>query len=140
MKLKSSDNKLTYTAAILNAISDDKSLALFDTIALADCYSDILLTKTKLTRTQYYSRISSLIKDGLVKRKNGKYCLTSLGKVVYNAKTIIDGALNHYWKLKAIDSLELANDNLLLTKEEFTKLVDSLIDNQKIKGIITKSF
>jgi CheY-like chemotaxis protein len=39
-----------------------------------------------------------------VTRKNKKYCLTSLGKIVYGLQTTTQNALNNYWKLKAIDS------------------------------------
>src|SRR5919197_3429876 len=68
---------------ILNAVSDDKALVLFKTIALANYRSDSLRSKTKLTRKQFYSRISNLIRIGLVKRNNGKYSLTACGRVIY---------------------------------------------------------
>ena len=65
---------------ILNALSDDKALDIFKIIALSNCDSNILLRKTKLTLKQYYSKMDSLIKSGLVRKKDGKYCLTSFGK------------------------------------------------------------
>ena len=120
---------------ILNAISDDKALVLFKTIALANYRSDSLRSKTKLTRKQFYSRISNLIRIGLVKRNNGKYSLTACGKVIYYAQEELIGvAIRDYWKLKAIDSIELSDNEF--SKEEYAKLVDSLIDNQKIKEIL----
>jgi hypothetical protein len=126
---------------VLSAISNEQSLDLFRTIALATGNGGvILITNTKLTRKQYYSRMSEMVKSVLIKRKNGRYFLTSLGKVVYEAKTIIQSALNDYWKLKAIDSLEASiNDdyNTELPVEERSNIFDSLlIDNQKIKEII----
>jgi len=118
---------------ILGAISDDRSLLLFNTIALSNSESsDILLAKLKLTRKQYYSRMSELVKANLVNRKNGQYFLTSLGKIVYDAQTTIRKAIANYWKLKAIDELEL-NDGGEMPKEEYNKIIDSLIDNDKIK-------
>jgi predicted transcriptional regulator len=119
---------------ILSAISDDKALTLFKTIAFENTYSDTLLNRTKLSHKQYYSRIADLIKAGLVKRKSGRYSLTAYGKIVYDAHTLVEDAINNYWKLKAIDSLEPKD----LSKDEYDKVVNTLIDNKnnKIKEII----
>ncbi len=118
---------------VLSAISDKDSLKLFRYIADTDGDSDTLRDKTKLTRKQYYSRISRMTRVGLVKRKNGKHSLTAFGKVVYDAERIIDKAISNYWKLKAIDSLDLSKD---LPKEEKIKLIDNLLDNKEIKEIL----
>jgi hypothetical protein len=55
--------------------------------------------------------------------------------VIYNAQTVIEKAVNNYWRLKAIDSLEISND---LPEEERRKLIDSLLDNNQIKEILYK--
>ena len=78
------------------------------------------------------SRMTSV---GLIKRKNGKYFLTSLGKVVYQAEAMIEGALNDYWKLKAIDSLETSINSAGLP-DDGRKILDTLIDNRHIKEIL----
>ena len=118
---------------VLSAISDKDSLKLFRYIADTDGDSDTLRDKTNLTRKQYYSRISRMTRVGLVKRKNGKHSLTAFGKVVYDAERIIDKAISNYWKLKAVDSLDLSKD---LPKEEKIKLIDNLLDNKEIKEIL----
>jgi predicted transcriptional regulator len=125
---------MTSIINILSAISDDKALTLFKTIAFENNNSDTLLNKTKLTRKQYYSRIADLVKAGLVKRKSGRYFPTAYGKIVYDAHTLVEKAINNYWKLKAIDSL----DSKDLSKDEYAKVVNTLIDNNnnKIKEII----
>src|SRR5919109_5069976 len=115
---------------VLAAISDKESLELFRYIASKNGDSDRLRTETNLTRKQYYSRLSRMTKAGLVRRKNGKHSLTAFGKVVYDAETTIEKAINSYWKLKAIDSLELSDE---LPKEERIKLIDNLLDNNDIK-------
>ena len=120
---------------ILRTISDKKALYLFETIALVKPSSDILIAKTQLTRKQYYSRMSNLMKRGLVKRKNRKYTLTSFGKVVYDIHIIIEKVItNYYWKLKAFDLVEVTNSGL--SKEEHNKILDALIDNEDIKQLI----
>ena len=118
---------------VITAISDKESLELFRIIAINSEDSDGLRTKTNLTRKQYYSRLSRMTKVGLVKRKKGMHSLTAFGKVVYDAQTIIEKAVNNYWRLKAIDSLEISND---LPEEERIKLIDSLLDNKHIKEIL----
>ena len=122
--------------AVLQALSDKRASNILKNIASSDSNSDILITQLKLTRKQYYSRMSCLIKAGLVKRQKGRYLLTAFGKVIYSAQvnleTKIENALTNYWKLKAIDSLEMPS------REETDKVISVLIDNQEIKGILTK--
>ncbi|MER3408383.1 MAG: hypothetical protein C4292_06620 [Nitrososphaera sp.] len=127
--------KTQTTATILRTISDDKSMDLFRTIASGSIDSESLKGKTKLTRKQYYSRLSRMTKAGLVRKKSGKYTLTAFGKVVYDSQATVDSALSNFWKLKAIDSLEMSNE---LPKEEQQKLIDTLLDNKELKGILVK--
>jgi hypothetical protein len=123
---------------ILKSISDDKGLILFNTIALANGESEIQIRKMGLTSKQFYSRISKLTKADLIKRKYGRYSLTVLGRVVYEAHTTIGKALTYYWKLKAIESIE-TSPSIELPKDDLAKLVDTLIDNHQIKDIIRKT-
>jgi hypothetical protein len=78
--------------------------------------------------------MSSLTEAGLVKREKGKYLLTEFGKVIYSAHVNLEGkiesALNNYWKLKAIDSLEISS------RQERSQVISALIDNQEIKSIL----
>ena len=126
-------------AEFIKLISDDKSLLIFNTIFLASGdSSDILINQLKLTRKQYYSRITRLVKAGLVKRQKGRYFLTSFGKVVYDAQRLLGNAVKNYWKLKAIDSLGVTNDNI--PKEERDKIIDQMINNREIKEILLSKF
>ena len=122
-------------ANILKAIADDKSLVLFNAIAIAGGDSDILITRLGVTRKQFYARISALQKTGLISRRNRQYVLTSLGLIVYDAQLMIGKAINTYWKLKAIDSLEIEHR---LPADERNKIIDTLIDNQDIIKILVK--
>lgn len=123
-------------ASVLRTIADDMSLELFKTIAEGNTIeSTTLRDKAKLTRKQYYSRLSRMAKAGLVKKKAGKYFLTAFGKIVYDTQLTVENALTSYWKLKAIDSLELSTE---LPIEERKKLIDTLLDNAQIKEILVK--
>lgn len=120
-------------ADILESISDEKALALFKTIALAKPNSGILITKTQLSRKQYYSRMSVLMRSGLVKRDNGRYALTAFGKVIYDIEITIEIALENLWKLRAVDLVQVEE---ALSKEEQTRILDTLIDSAKIKEVL----
>jgi predicted transcriptional regulator len=122
--------------SLLYVFSDKEASNIFKSIASAQSNSDILITQLKLTRKQYYSRMSRLIQAGLVKRQKGRYLLTAFGKVIYSAQlnleVKIENALNNYWKLKAIDSLEMPS------REETEKVISVLIENDEIKSVLMK--
>jgi hypothetical protein len=127
---------------ILKKISDDKALTLFNSIAVSDGHGYIRLREMNLSTKQYYSRLSSLMNAGLIRRDNGKYSLTLVGKIVYDALLNVGKALSYYWKLKAIESIEMSSSSSLpgagLSKEELTQLVNALIDNHFIKDLLIK--
>jgi len=134
--MTSSKNTTTITD-VLKTIADDKSLVLFNTNALSNGDTDICISALELTRKQYYSRLSALLKAGLVKRERGKYSLTTFGIIVYNIQETIGKAADQYWKLKAIDSIR-ASGNGALPQEQFHTIIDKLITNQEIKNILLK--
>lgn len=124
--------------SILKKISDDKALTLFNSIAVSDGDKYIPLKEMNLTTKQYYSRISGLLNAGLIKRHKGKYSLTLLGKIVYDSHMTIGKTLFYYWKLKAIESIEMSS-GASLPEEELTQLINALIDNHQIKDILLKT-
>ena len=120
---------------ILEAISDVKSLKLFNSIATKGGNSEDLSVQLKLSRKEYYSRMSRLMKTGMVKRKNGKHFLTAFGKVIYDAQVTVKKAVESYWKLKAIDSIYLSDE---ITVKERDKLIQTLVDHVEIREILSK--
>jgi len=125
------------TIDVLSAISDERSLLLFKTIAHANSErrsSEILVSTLNLRSKQYYSRMSSLIKAGLVKRQKGKYFVTTFGSVIFDAHLLLGNAVKYYWKLKAIDSLGVTNDSKM-PKDQRKKIIEELIDNRQLKDI-----
>jgi hypothetical protein len=79
-----------------------------------------------------------LTKAGLIKRNQGGYSLTSLGRVVRNVNTTLEQALSYYWKMKAIELIPLSLP-AGLSREDLTNLIKSLIDDPEIREIVTKS-
>lgn len=120
----------------LRAIADQKAADIFKCIAITNQNSDIVITKLKLTRKQYYSRTSVLTKAGLIKRKKGRFFLTAYGRIIYNTlmnfEAIVESAADNYWKLRALDYLKSSS------KDTRKEIVSELIDNQDIKSILLK--
>jgi hypothetical protein len=134
IEVNNSSSKISLSD-VIKSISDDKSLSIFKTIADVDSNGEInLKRKSGLTRKQYYSRLSTIMATGLIKRQSGRYSLTAFGRVVYCCMMICQTALNNYYKLRAIDSVEGSD----FSNEDFMKFVDVLIDNQKIKEFLTE--
>ena len=74
-------------ADILNAISDDKSLLLFNTIAVTNGETEIQVRRMGLTLKQYYSRMAKLTKADLVTSSTAGLPKEELSKLV---DTLID--------------------------------------------------
>jgi hypothetical protein len=94
-------------------------------------------TGGSLSSKQFYLRISALINAGLVKRdRNRVFSLTSFGKVLYSALSLVELAASNYEKLKAIDSIQAILYMDKTAGNESFKVVDTLIDNRQIKDIL----
>jgi hypothetical protein len=132
---------------IFEALSDNKALVLFNTIAIAadvnngaGSNSQIQIRKLGLTTRQYYSRLTRLTETGLIRRQNGRYSLTLLGKMIYDIHITTCRVLSYHWKLKAIESIQMSSPaGVKLPAEEFSRIVDILIDDNKIKNMVTKA-
>jgi predicted transcriptional regulator len=134
--IPNSESKPPSVDYILSRTSDEKTLALFDSIANSVGNRSATLRKSNLTEKQYYARVSSLMDAGLIKRRKGEYSLTLLGKVVYESQMIIGKALTYYGKLKAIEEIEMSYGTF--PKEELAQLINALIDSDQIKDAIMK--
>lgn len=127
---------------IFSAISDDKSLSLFNIIGIMSSPTsdagqqptrEILISRMNLTRKQYYTRINLLRDAGLIARKSTKFVLTSLGRVVYETHKTIGVAIQNRWRLQAIDTLITHG----MPTEERHKLINTLLGNcDKLREIL----
>jgi DNA-binding HxlR family transcriptional regulator len=120
---------------VLAALSDKKSLYLLSKIALAEVDSQFLLAETRLTSKAFYSRMSRLLKTGIISRKNGMYSLTSFGKIVCHAQGLIATALNNYWRLSALDSVGMIDS---LPTIEYNKISNTLLGDCLIKNVLVR--
>jgi predicted transcriptional regulator len=124
-------------ADTISAISEEKALSLFQAVALSENdNTNVLITKLRLNSRQRYSRIEKLMHVGLIRRINGKYSLTSFGRIVFSILIKVENAIKYYWKLKAIDSILLSSDRKELPPHEYQMIIYKLIDNHEIKAIL----
>jgi predicted transcriptional regulator len=118
---------------IIQSISDSKSLDLFCSIAKGNMESEDLKETKGLSRKQFYTRTSQLLKQGLIQRNKGSFSLTCLGAIVYHSQLVIETGVNNYWKLKAIDSIQ---SSVGIEEYERIKLIKTIIDDARIEGIL----
>ena len=123
----------------MKALSDVKSLVLFETVAASSpsgLRSDDLNRNLRLTPKQLYSRISSLLTSGLVKKQSGRYSLTSYGRVIRASLNIMNKASLNYHKLVAIDAIEASNVNNTFPEKERKNIVQILVQNKQVRDIL----
>jgi hypothetical protein len=120
---------------VLGAISDDDTLELLKLVAITGGSSGVLRSKMRITRKQYYSRLYKLTRCGAVKKTDNAYFLTTLGKALYDAQAVIESALLNYWKIVALDSIEIADS---IPVEEQNKLIETLLGDQEIKNVLIR--
>ena len=124
---------------LLGCLADEKSLEMFKKI-----YDELPVTiiSLKLTRNQYYSRLAKMTKVRLVYKSNGEYRVTSLGKVVYGFRQLLQIVLDNQSKLKAIDFLQMQDE---IPREELDTIIENLLNgnnnnrnSNKIRKLISK--
>lgn len=121
----------------ISAISGEKALLLFRTIASSEEYdTPILVTKLGLRTREFYSIVNKLIGANLVRRDRGKYYLTSFGKVVLGAQAKIESATDNYWKLMVLDRMMMSIDMTNLPVEEHKTIIDKLLGNEEFKLVL----
>jgi predicted transcriptional regulator len=118
---------------VLQAFADSISANMFKMIANNSETTDSLIDKLRVSRKQYYVRITKLYAAGLIIRRGREYTLTSFGRLIYWANMDLAKASEYLLKLKAIDMIKT---NKKISPDEYRKLVDSVIDDTELKNTI----
>ena len=90
-----------------------------------------------MTRKEYYLRLTRLVNLDLIKRVEGRYILTTFGKVIYQVQIRLAVAVNNRWKLKAFDNLY--SDNTIPVSER-SQVMNQIINDTGNNEIILESF
>jgi predicted transcriptional regulator len=93
--VKKADLSSVSRLEILDSIKDVKSLRLLNSIAKRE-QSDTgdLSILLNISRKEYYLRMSKFVKTGIVTRRQGKYVLTSFGKVIFELQLLLVEAID----------------------------------------------
>jgi DNA-binding HxlR family transcriptional regulator len=134
LKVRQSKYSPTVTKT-LEALSSESAFNIIKTLSSSSNMHDslALMEELKLSKKQFYIAVSQLSNQGIVKRINGQYGLTSFGKLILNSLNLVEDAIKIYSKTKAIDVIQSSQRS---TKGEILELVNILIDNDRVKEII----
>lgn len=127
------------TTNVLRRLSDYNTERVFKTISTNDdVKSGPLIAKLGLSKRQYYDKIRNLVEVGLIRRHNGKYKVSSFGKVVLNFQRVAERTSQIHWKLEAIDNIKMS-DKSNIAETDYLKIIDILLDDIEIKDIYLRN-
>ena len=116
---------------VLSAISKKVNLAILKLLAVEGTLTgECVRNKTKIDRNRQSESMSCLLKAGLIRRSNGCYRLTSLGKILHNTVTVAENAVCANWRLKLVDGI----DDFEYDKR--AKVIDSVIKDKQIMKLL----
>lgn len=119
-------------ASALQVIAEQDSLKLFTVIASSNkIHSFDLKKQSALTKKEYYSRTSQMLKAGLIKRSSGFFRLTAFGVIMYEVCLRIDAAILEYSELNAIDSLKDTVNMEVSRQQNFLLIGDDVFSSKK---------
>ena len=128
--------KVPKAAQVLDAISDEISFNMFKILKNNSKNTVSLSDELNVSAKQCYDRIAKLVDTGMVKRKSGYYQITPFGHLIFHAHAKVAKAIENLSKLKMVDALKGSD----LPKDEYTRLVDELIDDDELKDMIVNHY
>jgi hypothetical protein len=93
----------------------------------------VIANHANLSPFGFYRLTLFLREHNMIEKKNQKYFITLFGRAVYNAKRLLQKAIDNYHKLKVIDFLEEQQ----IPEPELNKIIDICIDDHQLKDILT---
>ena len=123
------------TLQVLDVFSDRISFDIMNAISEKVTTSDNIRDLLGLTRKQFYTRHSRLVKRGLIKRKDTELTLTSFGQLIYQALLKIAIAYRHSLELRTIDAVKSTAG---IPDDELKNLIDKLILDAGMKKLVSK--
>jgi hypothetical protein len=127
--------ELTNVEQVFSLLGDRHSLNILKMAAFG--FRNSAEYETKISKKQFYVRLRRLRDAGLIEKRNSVYRTTTLGSLIYNGhiKTL-EGILDNYWNLKAIDVLKSRQDFPVSEKE---KVIEELIQNTNLKNVVNST-
>jgi CheY-like chemotaxis protein len=96
---------------MFRVLSKKPNMFVFNAIAKEKVIDGALIEKAlNMKRSDKRKSLSELFRMDLIRRKSGKYCLTSLGKLIYDLQNRVEIMLSLSHTLKVVDSIEDFSD------------------------------
>jgi hypothetical protein len=115
-------------AIVVDAVGDALALSMFEAIANGN---RLIISNFRISKKQYYTRLTKLQNSGLIRRIKGNYLPTMFGTIVYNALRIVEDASANRWKIEAVDHIKNTT-----TKEQTRQAIELLVTNHGVKSVL----
>jgi predicted transcriptional regulator len=125
------------TVQVLVILSDPKACQILETTYVANedgVEGHIIANHANLSPSGFCRLTLSLREKNMIEKKNERYFITFLGKAVYNARRILQKAIDNYHKLYVIDLLEEQHQ---IPEPELKRIIEICIDDHQLKDILT---
>jgi hypothetical protein len=121
---------------VLDVISDPKACQVLERTYVANddgVEGHVIANHANLSPSGFYRLTLSLREHNMIERKNQRYFITFFGRAVFNAKRLVQKAIDNYHKLHVIDTLE---EEEQIPQTELNKLIEIFIDDHQLKDIL----
>ncbi len=122
---------------VLDVLLDPKACQILERTYAANndgVEGHVIAHHARLTLSGFYKLTLSLQEQNMIEKKNQKYFITFFGRAAYNAKRLLQKAVDNYHKLKVIDFLE---EHQQIPGPELNRIIDICIDDYQLKDILT---
>ncbi len=111
-------------AEILHVLGDEQTLDLFQRASTGLSSSPDSIEQLGLSRKQFYSRLESLLRTGLIEKRDGVYRQTTFGSMVADSplKPLLRTVAN-YWNIVAADELKKSKT---IPEEQLAQIVSAM--------------
>ena len=123
-------------AKVLDVLSDPKACQILERTYVANddgVEGHVIANHANLSPSGFYRLTLSLREHNMIERKNQRYFITFFGRAVFNAKRLVQKAIDNYHKLHVIDTLE---EQEQIPQTELNKLIEIFIDDHQLKDIL----
>ena len=121
---------------VLDVLSDPKACQILERTYVANddgVEGHVIANHANLSPSGFYRLTLSLREHNMIERKNQRYFITFFGRAVFNAKRLVQKAIDNYHKLHVIDTLE---EQEQIPQTELNKLIEIFIDDHQLKDIL----
>jgi hypothetical protein len=121
---------------VLDVLSDPRAYQVLERTYVSNAKGvegHVIANHANLSPTGFYRLMLSLREHNMIEKKNQRYFITIFGTAVYNAKRLVEKAIDNYHKLKVIDLLEEQHQ---IPEPELNKIINICIDDHQLKDIL----